>query len=392
MLVVELRPFLFFCLVLVVAALWLVPPLAGWLHRRRLAASPTAGLGPALERAPLGVLVLGEGPALQFANHYARQTLALPPHQHTLPQSAWTDLLAQDRLEARTAGEASGRYRSLTLPGGEGSLAARWWVVPQASGRDVVFLLDITAQGQAEAAARNLLNDVSHELRTPLATILTHLEVLGLPNLPVATSAQSLRLLKAEAKRMARLVQLMLELGRLEAGAEVERRPVDLVALAEEALGQLRPQAAERGIALSLAAEADLPRCLGDADRLRQVFLNLLDNAVKYCRPGDQASASLRRAGELIECVVEDSGPGIPAAQLPHVTRRFYRAAPQASDGSGLGLALVAEIVRRHGAELHIESESEGEATGTRVAFALPPATREVGVTAALPAPRVAAQ
>jgi two-component system phosphate regulon sensor histidine kinase PhoR len=250
----------------------------------------------------------------------------------------------------------------------------------------VVFVLDATDQGKAEEAARNLLNDVSHELRTPLATILTHLEVLGLPNLPAETGSQSLRLLKAEARRMARMVQLMLELGRLESGAELERRPVDLVALAEETSGQVRPQAAERGITLSLSAEGNLPFALGDADRLRQAFLNLLDNAVKYCRHGDRVLVSLHRDGDRVVCAVEDSGPGIPAAQLPHVTRRFHRAAPQSTEGSGLGLALVAEIARRHGAELRIESETEGEATGTTATFSLPVAVN--GAVGASPIPQ----
>lgn len=374
MLQVELRPFLFFCLVLVVAALWLLPPLFAWLYRRRAAASPTGNLDSPLEEAPIGMLVLGEDRAVRYANRYARGMLALPADVQTLPETAWADLLTEDRVAARATRDDGGRYRSLALPGPSGNLTVRWWVVPQ-DGRDIVFLLDTTAQWRAEEAARNLLNDVSHELRTPLATILTHLEVLGLPNLPAETADQSLRLLRAEAKRMARMVQLMLELGRLEAGAELARRPVDLVALAEDALAQLHPRAVERGIALSLSAEANLPPCLGDADRLRQAVLNLLDNGIKYCRPGDRVMITLRREGNGLLCAVEDNGPGIPATHLPFVTRRFYRAAPQATEGSGLGLALVAEIARRHDSELRIESEHEGKATGTRVSFILPLAT-----------------
>jgi signal transduction histidine kinase len=327
----------------------------------------------------VGVLVLGEGYTIHFANASVRQMLDLPETAGALPATEWAALLAADGLAARTAGEEGGRYRSLAMPGPAGNLAVRWWVVPQGNS-DVVFVLDTTDQGRAEEAARNLLDDVSHELRTPLATILTHLEVLGLPNLPGETTSQSLRLLKAEARRMARMVQLMLELGRLEAGAELERRPVDLVALAEETLAQMRPQAAERGVALSLSAEGNLAPALGDADRLRQAFLNLLDNAVKYCRPGDRVLVSLRRDGEIVVCAVEDNGPGIPATQLPHVTRRFHRAAPQATEGSGLGLALVAEIARRHGGELRIESTTQGDQTGTKVTFTLPSAAKGAAV------------
>lgn len=178
---------------------------------------------------------------------------------------------------------------------------------------------------------------------------------------------------------MARLVNLMLELGRLETSAEIERRPVDLLALVEQAIAFTTPQAEEREIALSLQADTPLPPVVGDADRLMQVFLNLLDNVVKHCRPGDRAVVSLERAEEGVVCAVRDTGPGIPAEHLACVTRRFYRAAPEAVEGSGLGLALVEEILRRHGSHLEIESRTEGEETGTCVRFVLPVLPEEEG-------------
>jgi two-component system phosphate regulon sensor histidine kinase PhoR len=164
----------------------------------------------------------------------------------------------------------------------------------------------------------------------------------------------------------------MLELGRLETATEIERRAVNLLALVEQAVACTAPQAEERKITISLQADAPLSPVVGDADRLMQVFLNLLDNAVKYSRPGDRTFVSLRQVEQGVECSVRDSGPGIPAEHLPHVTRRFYRAAPQAVEGSGLGLALVEEILRRHDSRLEIESRTEGEDTGTCVRFVLP--------------------
>lgn len=93
---------------------------------------------------------------------------------------------------------------------------------------------------------------------------------------------------------------------------------------------------------------------------------------IKYSRPGDRVIVSLGQADEGITCSVCDTGPGIPAEHLPHVTRRFYRAAPQEIEGSGLGLALVEEILRRHQSRMEIESCTEGEETGTQVRFVLP--------------------
>ena len=228
----------------------------------------------------------------------------------------------------------------------------------------LVFLQDITSQQRAEQAAGYLLSALSHELRTPIATILTHLEILRLPDISTETGQQSLDLLKGETQRMSRLVHDMLELGRLETSAEMEHGPVNLLAVAEQAIAQISPHAEERGVGLSLQADTPLPFVLGNADYLLQVFLNLLDNGCKYSQPGDQVEVSLHRREEVVKCAVCDTGPGIPAEHLPHITRRFYRVDRRSSEGSGLGLALVKEILRRHRSRLTIESHAEGEDTG----------------------------
>ena len=170
---------------------------------------------------------------------------------------------------------------------------------------------------------------------------------------------------------MARLLNDMLELGRLETAPPLPRRPLDLVSLVEEVILQSTPLAAERQMSLSLDAGAPLPLVVGNADRLRQVFLNLLDNAFKYARPADRVTLSLQRTAEGIVCAVCDTGPGIPVEHLPYVTRRFYRAAPKRIEGSGLGLALVAEILRRHESDLKVESPVTQEG-GTCARFVLP--------------------
>jgi len=378
MLLFDLQWLLFGFLLLLVAAV----AVAVWLDRRRRrkgawdALPGVKEMHPMLECAPLGVLVLEGHHTCRYATPYACRLLGLASPPCRLPEEPWVQALNEDRAARLEAG-IEGRYRSsVSLPSDQ---VVRWWVAPWgdpsiSSGHrlDVVFLLDITSQQRVERAARFLLSDLSHELRTPLATILTHLEVLLLPDISTEIGQQSLRLLKAEARRMVRLVNDMLELGHLETSAEIERRPVDLLTVVEQAIAQIAPQAEERETVISLEADAPLPLVVGNADRLKQVFLNLLDNAVTYSRPGDRVVVSLQREREGIACAVSDTGPGIPAEHLPHVTRRFYRAVPQGEGGSGLGLALVKEILRRHQSRLEIESQTEGEETGTCVRFVLP--------------------
>jgi len=360
----DLRWLLFGLLLMLVAAALL----GGWLDRRRREQFDALGAQAAFEQVPFGWLVLDGARKYRYANPYARRLLGLTSRAGALPEADWVSLLKEDRAAAQGSTTAAGRYRSVALASDK---IARWWVTSQ-NDLDVAFLLDVTAQKQAEQASQYLLSGLSHELRTPLGTILTHLEILLLPDISEEIRQQSLRLLKVEAKRMARLVQLMLELGRLETSAELERRPVDLLASAEQTIAQLSPQAGERDIALSLQADAPLPLVVGDVGRLMQVLLNLLDNVIKHCRPGDQAIVSLEQVEAGVACVVCDTGPGIPAEHLPHVSRRFYRAAPQEIEGSGLGLALVEEILRRHESRLEIESCTEGDETGTCVRFVLP--------------------
>jgi two-component system phosphate regulon sensor histidine kinase PhoR len=415
MIILDLKTLLF----IVIIGLLACGMLIDWWIRQRRPTGPTLGrdapLMTVLEDAPFGVLVL-EDAVVHYANPYSRHVLRLAEGSGPLPDTDWAPLLEDDRMAARPRGRglraegdtahpqgrglrggeraledkgseqrAIGRYRTVTFASGR---TARWWVVPWDT-RDFIFLLDITTQQRTEHAARLLVNDLSHELRTPIATLLTHLEILGLDDIGEASRQQSLALSKAEAQRMARLIDDMLELGRLEIAPELPRRPLDLLALVEDVILQTTPRAAERQMALSLEASSPLPLVLGNADRLRQVFLNLLDNALKYARPGDRVVVSLQRAEvtrevitrdptareaiarDAIACAVCDTGPGIPSEHLPHVTRRFYRAAPQRAEGSGLGLALVAEILRRHESRLEIESQVEEE-SGTCVRFALP--------------------
>jgi len=375
MLVLDLRWVLFGILVLGFAIAGLVAWLANGLRLGRWRSLPFPLEARAIfERAPFGLLLLDDPGTCRYANPYAQRLLGLATPSGTLPPANWTEALRQDCSIVQGRVATAGRYRGIAL--GEERFA-RWWVTAWRANRGApwtyaVFALDATAQQRAERSARDLFSDLSHELRTPIATILTHLEVLRLPDLAEEVRAQSLNLMQVEARRMSRMASALLELSWLEASGDIERRPVDLLPLVEEIVTQMTPQAQRKGVMLSLESDAPLELVIGDAGRLKQVFLNLLDNAIKYIGPGNRAVVSLRQRPGSVACAVCDDGPGIQPQHLPHVTKRFYRGVPEGSGGSGLGLALVVEILQHHQSQLEIDSRSEGAETGTCVRFALP--------------------
>ena len=351
------------------AAIGLVVGIA-WLLARRTPAVPT--LEPVLANAPVAVLWLDGQGRLRQANAQARVLLGLSAEAAALPSKEWAARLAADAAAVMQARPGEGRARTVNL---DAHQTWRWWVTPWQDGA-LALIADISAEQRTAQATQLLLSDLAHELRTPLATLSAHLEVLRLPTVAPEIHDQSLRFLRDETQRLVRLVNNTLELGRLESTSQPELRAVALFSLVEEVVQQLHAEAHAHQIELEIDAAANLPPTLGQADRLKQVFLNLVDNAVKYGRPGDRVTIGLYRRPDGVACSVCDTGPGIAAEHLPHVTRRFYRAVPSGLPGSGLGLALVAEILRHHGATLELSSRTAatvapGESTGTCARFVL---------------------
>ena len=371
----------------------LLPLMLGalWAWARPVAAVATnalaeeEALGAIFANAPVAVLWLGSDGTVLMANGAARALLGMDAVTRQLPAAAWRARLLEDVQAVTSNATTSGRSRTVALEeGGEavprGAVMPRtwhWWVAAWQGGA-LVFVDDVTSAQQAEQATHLLLSDLAHELRTPLATLATHLEVLRLATIAPEVREQSVQFLRDETQRLVRLVNNTLELGRLASSSGLERRPVQLYPLVEAVVAQLYGEAQAKQVEVSVQAETNLPAILGNADRLKQVLLNLVDNGIKYARMGDRVWVTLAVEAGGVACAVCDSGPGIAPEHLPHVTRRFYRAVPSGIPGSGLGLALAAEIVRQHGAQLQVESISDntddsiGNNTGTCVRFVLP--------------------
>ncbi len=211
----------------------------------------------------------------------------------------------------------------------------------------------------SQRSQREFVANVSHELKTPLTSIQGFAQAIidGTARSPEA-ARKAAEVITAEAARMHRLVVTLLDLARLDAGtADLQREPLDLAVLLQSVLTRFQPQAQQAQIHLALESEGDLT-LRGDADRLAQVFTNLLDNALKHTPPGGEVRLQASRTASGIEVRVEDTGSGIPPEVLPHIFERFYRGDKARSGGenAGLGLAIAGEIVRAHGGDITAHS------------------------------------
>ncbi len=214
---------------------------------------------------------------------------------------------------------------------------------------------------------RAFASDVAHELRTPVAIAQGELEALvdGL----AAPTPERLGSLHEEMIRLGRIVEDVETLAAAEAARfRLERRRVDLADVARDAVDALRAQAVSAGVELS--ARTDAVYVEGDRNRLDQVLRNLLSNALKFTPRGGRIDVSVTASGGHAHLVVEDTGPGIPEDERAHLFERFWRgrAAAEAS-GSGVGLAVVAELVRAHGGAVDVGSAAAG---GARFTVRLP--------------------
>jgi signal transduction histidine kinase len=226
---------------------------------------------------------------------------------------------------------------------------------------------------QLDELKESFLATVSHELRSPLTSMreAAHLLRDNVPGELNPKQARLVAIIGQSADRLLRLVNQILDLSRLRAGMlPIERLPVDLDRVVGRALDELRPQAEDSGIVIERdrVGAAGAFTVMGDEDRLVQVVVNLVANALRFTPRTGRITTRLLDAGEEVELQVEDTGVGIPAATLPHIFD-WYRQADQSKGGTGLGLGIVRGIVEAHGGRVTVES-SEGK--GSRFTVLLP--------------------
>ncbi len=223
----------------------------------------------------------------------------------------------------------------------------------------------------------DLIAEMVHELRTPLTSISASGQLLLRPNLPPEKRDEVAQVIQNETARLAAMTTDFLDLARLESGrAHFEREPFDMGALCRECINVVSPQAANRGVDIHLQApQPALPKVNGDRNKIKQVLLNLLTNAIKYNRENGKIYVTLGLSGGDLRVAVRDTGRGIPAEALPRVFEKFYRVPDSEgyTQGTGLGLAIAKRIVEAHGGEMSAESEHN---VGTTFCFTLPSVTQ----------------
>jgi len=222
----------------------------------------------------------------------------------------------------------------------------------------VAVMRDITASLRSEKARREFLASVTHELRTPLHLIQGYLEAIQDDVIPKNQRGEYIELVIDEAKRMARLVTDLQDINWLERGQILQRTPLDLYSFMIDVDQRFQGRAQELGVNLEISQGSG--ELFADPDRLLQVFINLLENAMSHTPSGKTVRVLIIEEENQVRLAVQDEGEGIPKEALPFIFDRFFRvnkARSRKDGGMGLGLAIVRQIVEGHGGTIKVESD-----------------------------------
>ena len=335
-------------------------------------------LAQVLDLLGVGVIEFDAGLAVRQANRAAHLLLGSNPAG--LVGRTAIEALGDHRLEelARAAlagGAASGE---VTLrEGAEPTVLVR--VAHAASGGIWMILEDVSELRRLQRIRAEFIDNLSHELRTPLTTVRLLTETLARDlerTEPPPRLRDRIQMIDIETGHLVQMVNELLDLSRIEQGtAPLHLAPVDLAPLLRASLERLRLFAERQGVRLTTEIPDDLPRVLIDEERVGQLLVNLLHNAVKFSPGGGDVVVRARPAGQEVVVSVQDHGIGIPRDDLDRIFERFYkvdRARPREGGGTGLGLSIARHVFQGHGGRIWAESE---EGSGSTFSFTLPVVT-----------------
>ncbi len=235
----------------------------------------------------------------------------------------------------------------------------------------VAIIEDISERRRLEAIRRDFIANISHELKTPVGALSLVAETLEEEDDPAVIARLSGRM-RAEAERLSRIIEDLLDLSRIEAEESPSRDPVPVHIIVAQAVERLRQVAEHRGIGLDVAEPATDLVIRGDRRQLVAAVHNLVDNAIKYSEQGSSVKVTVHAVGARVDIAVADHGIGIPARDLERIFERFYRvdrARSRETGGTGLGLAIVRHVAGNHGGDVTVESR---EGAGSTFVLRLP--------------------
>jgi len=229
-------------------------------------------------------------------------------------------------------------------------------------GGAVVLLRDVSQERRLDKLRRDFFSSVSHELRTPVTSIAGFLEAL-LDGVVKGEDEQRryLEIINDETRRMNRLIDDLFDFAKMESGQMgYSMEPMDYRSLLRDVFEQMNPLVSAAGIKMEIDLDAGLPEIHGDRDRLRQVLLNLVDNAIQWTSEGGKITIEAGLAGDHIRTLITDTGTGIDPADLPRIFDQFYKAGKRLSGkagGAGLGLSIAKHVVEAHGGAIWVSSK-----------------------------------
>jgi PAS domain S-box-containing protein len=318
-----------------------------------------------------GVVLLDRDGRVRFWNAAAAAITGVPGAEVVgrEPAEVWSQWEELTRLAELADAEARERVRSVTVPV-ETASGDRWVAVTGvAFDEGIVYALrDVSDEHAFEQARSDFVATASHELRTPLAAVYGAARTLRRTDIEIPTDQRDrfLEIIVSETERLTAIVSQILLAGQLEEGRlDLAPAATDLKPLAESVLASARLRAPEQ-IELRLEQNGDRAVALADEDKLRQVLVNLLDNAIKYSPDGGDVAVELAGGAGRVRLTVRDCGLGIPAGEQDRIFEKFYRLDPALTrgvGGSGLGLFISRELVSRMGGDLTVRSQpGEGAA------------------------------
>jgi two-component system, OmpR family, sensor histidine kinase SenX3 len=319
-----------------------------------------------VDRIPLGVVVMGRNGELRYRNVRARAVAGT----HT---GLLIDEAVQAALRRALAGDSS---RDVLELYGPPQVAVVVTAGSLPDGAAVATIEDVSERRRVDAMRTDFVANISHELKTPVGALAVLAEALA-DEQDIAVVHRVSERMVAEAHRVARTIDDLMELSRIELGEESVRDRVDVLDVVSGAIDRTGALAENRQIRLAVLDLPDGVDVVGDRRQLISALGNLVENAVKYSEPGGNVQLRVRVEGSFAELMVADQGIGIPASDHARIFERFYRvdkARSRDTGGTGLGLAIVRHVATNHGGDVLVSStEGEGSTFVMRLPLAPPP-------------------